>query len=392
MKRTFIFYLAMIISIIASGQNLINQNLQGNLPITATPTSSNEETKFTFVVQDKNIINNDLTRIMSIDNVVKLSESQGYKVTAYANPAEFSEFLTRNIPYQIIVDNSPTALTMATTRADMWSWDKYPTYSVYEQMMAYFASTYPSICDIDTILTATQSGNFKILVAHISDNVHSVENEPQFLYSSSIHGDETTGYYLMLRLINYLLSNYGTISKVTNLVNNVDIWICPSANPEGTYYNYSPAGSNVVNARRANLAGIDLNRNFPDPINGYNPDGNATQPETQGFIDFAYAHHFNMAANFHGGTEIMNYPWDSWTTAGNLNADAAWWERVCTAYVDTTRLTTPTYFTVLYADGVTEGGDWYVVSGGRQDYMNWVHKCREVTAELDATKLTETAH
>jgi len=342
-----------------------------------------------FNVKTKAQINDDLTNIMSIDKVKPVADGS-FDVVAYANSQEFNTFLTRNIPYEIIPKNSPKALNMATTVGQMSSWDRYPTYSVYEQMMANFAANYPSLCRIDTILSSTPSGNYKILVAKISDNVNVSENEPQVLYSSSMHGDETTGFYLMLRLIDYLLSNYGTIPQVTNIVSGVELWICPLANPDGTYYQSNPVGSTVANSRRGNLANIDLNRNYKDPRAGNHPDGNAWQAETQAFMDFATNHHFNLGANFHGGAELMNYPWDTWTSAGNPNADAAWWERVCTNYVTTARTITPYYMTDTYSDGVTSGGDWYVITGGRQDYMNYFHQCREVTIELDGVKTTAT--
>jgi PKD repeat protein len=352
--------------------------------------SDRGEIVFKFTVASKTQINQDLTNIISIDHVKTLPGGQGFEVRAYANTQEFQEFLTRNIPYEIIPKIQTKALTMATTVAAMTNWDAYPTYSVYEQMMANFAASHPAICKIDTIFSSTPSGNYRILAARISDNVNISENEPHFLYTSSIHGDETTGFILMLRLINYLLTNYGTLPKVTNLVNNTEIWICPLSNPEGTYYQSSPAGSTIANSRRENLAGVDMNRNYPDPRAGQNPDGNSWQPETQAFMTFAENHHFNMSANFHGGAEITNYPWDTWITTGNPNADSAWWERVCTAYVDSARLVTPTYFSDVVADGVSEGGDWYVITGGRQDYMNFYQHCREVTIELDVTKTTPT--
>ncbi|MCK9613066.1 MAG: PKD domain-containing protein [Bacteroidales bacterium] len=346
-----------------------------------------------FNVATKAEINNDLTQIMSIDYVKELSDGQGYEVRAYANMNEFQQFLTRNLPYEIVNKSSAKAVTMATTIAEMLNWDRYPTYSVYEQMLANFASTYPTLCDIDTILSPTPSGNYKILIAKISDNVNTAENEPQFLYSSSMHGDETTGYYLMLRLINYLLTNYGSITQVTNLVNGAEIWICPLANPDGTYYGSNPPGSEIVTSfggtRRGNQANVDLNRNYPDPSAGQHPDNNSWQPETIAFMAFANEHHFNMGANFHGGAEVMNYPWDTWETSDNPNADAAWWERVCTNYVTTARTVNSSYMS-SYPDGVTEGGDWYEITGGRQDYMNYFKQCREVTIELDFEKTTPT--
>jgi len=377
----FIFLLCITLGLPAQNPNTQKSNSKTN-------TNNNESVLIKFKVATKDQINNDLTHILSIDNVKTLGKGQGYEVTAYANPKQFKQFLTRHIAYQKINTDQAKTITMATTIAQMANWDRYPTYSVYEQMMANFAATYPGLCDIDTILSPTPSGNYRILVAKISDNVHTNENEPRVLLTSSIHGDETTGYILMLRLINYLLTNYGVLPKVTNLVNNVEIWINPMSNPEGTYYSSSPAGSTVATSRRGNFSNVDMNRNYPDPRAGQHPDGNSWAPETQAFMNFADLNHFNMSVNFHGGAEVVNYPWDTWLTTGNQNADRLWWEKVCTSYVDTARVTNSSYMTVVVSDGVTEGGDWYIITGGRQDYMNYYKHCREVTIELDATKTT----
>ncbi|HPS63424.1 MAG TPA: carboxypeptidase regulatory-like domain-containing protein, partial [Bacteroidales bacterium] len=37
-------------------------------------------------------------------------------------------------------------------------------------------------------------------------------------------------------------------------------------------------------------------------------------------------------------------------------------------------------------NGVTNGYAWYEINGGRQDYMNYYHHCREVTVEISAIK------
>ncbi|HOV11804.1 MAG TPA: M14 family zinc carboxypeptidase [Bacteroidales bacterium] len=393
MKKLTYCLILLFISFGLKAQNLETEKLQQASQIL----QSRGEIVIKFNVATKAQINDDLTNIMSIDNVKELPTGQGYEVRAYANQQEFNSFLSHNIPYEIIPRSVPKAITMATTVAQMANWDRYPIYSVYEQMMATFASNYPNLCDIDTILSPTPSGNYRILVARISDNVNTPENEPQLLFSSSMHGDETTGYYLMLRMINYLLTNYGSITQVTNLVNGAEIWICPLANPDGTYYNSSPVGSTIANSRRYNYNNKDLNRNYIDPRIG-DPSNSGDsynypiQPETYAFMDFADLHHFNFGANFHGGAEVMNYPWDTWTTSGNSNADRLWWEDICTDYVTTARQVSSSYMSdaEVAADGVTEGGDWYVITGGRQDYMNFYKHCREVTIELDDTKTTAT--
>jgi murein tripeptide amidase MpaA len=98
-----------------------------------------------------------------------------------------------------------------------------------------------------------------MLAIQISDNVGVDEDEPSFLYTSSMHGNELTGYVLMLRLIDEILKGYGTNSKYTYLVNEVDIWINPLANPDGAYIN---GDNSVSGATRYNANGVDLNRNF----------------------------------------------------------------------------------------------------------------------------------
>jgi hypothetical protein len=348
------------------------------------------EIEFKFRVDNKEMINKDLTRTISIEKVITLPEGQGFEVYAFASKAQFHEFLDLNIEYDIIDPFQLRSLKMAYTTAEMENWDAYPTYQVYEKMMASFAEKFPELCKIDTILSSTPSGNYKILAAKISDHPDESENEPQFLYSSTIHGNETAGYILMLRLVDYLLNNYSGSQQIKNLIDNVEIWICPLANPDGTYFKSDPPGNTISNAKRSNLLNVNLNRNYPDPELGPHPDGNIYQAETQAFMNFAGEHHFNMSANFHSGAELLNYPWDTWTTDENPNADAAWWEKVCTEYVDTSRLVNPIYMTSDFTDGVSEGGDWYVINGGRQDYMNYFKNCREVTIEIDNVSITET--
>jgi hypothetical protein len=196
-----------------------------------------------------------------------------------------------------------------------------------------------------------------------------------------MHGDETTGYVLMLHLIEYLLENYGVDDRITSMINSIDIWINPLANPDGTY-----AGGNnsVYGATRYNANFVNLNRNYPDPDDGPHPDGEAYQAETQAFMDFAESHNFSMSANFHGGSEVVNYPWDTWF---KLTADNNWWIQVCRQYADTAHSNSPEGYLTDLNNGITNGYAWYTISGGRQDYMNYEQHCREVTIELSEIKL-----
>jgi hypothetical protein len=344
--------------------------------------SQHPEKYFKFVEPNKEIINTKITTLVSIDKVIKDT------VWAYANQEEFEKFT--KLGYKVEDLTSPSflsakVLNMATDISQMANWNRYPTYTVYRNMMKKFEADYPTLCKLDSIGT-TVNGR-KLYVVKISDNVNEDEAEPEFFYTSTIHGDETTGYLLMLRLIDYLLSQYNIDPRIKSIVDNMAIYINPNANPDGTYY----AGNNTVSgSTRYNANDVDLNRNFPDPRVGNHPDGYSWQPETEAMMTFADLHHFNGAANFHGGIELANFPWDTWESIENKHADHNWYYTVSRAYADTVHKYSPSdYFTGM-DNGVTHGGDWYVVAGGRQDYMNYWHHCREITFEISDTKLLST--
>jgi hypothetical protein len=318
---------------------------------------------------------NALTKIISIDNV------KDGNVYAYASVKEFNRLQSRYnyILVQLPKPSELVKVAMANSSREVLDWNYYPTYTGYLQIMQDFATNYPSLCVIDTIGISIEGR--LIIAARISDNVGVDEDEPEFFYTSSMHGDETAGYVLTLHLIDYLLLNYGNDDRITNMVNSIDIWINPLANPDGTY----AGGNNSVNgATRYNANYVDLNRNYPDPADGPHPDGNQWQQETVAFMDFAESRSFVLSANFHGGAEVVNYPWDTWS---KLTADDAWWRLVSRKYADTVHENAPPGYMNFMNNGITNGYAWYRITGGRQDYMNYFQQCREFTLEISDTKL-----
>ena len=173
----------------------------------------------------------------------------------------------------------------------------YLTLAEYTTFMQNTATQYPSLCQLIQFGTSVQ-GN-PLYFMKISDNVTIQENEPEFRYLSSMHGDEVVGYDMCIRLIQLLTSQYATDTRIANLVNNMEIWICPLFNPDG-----------YLAHDRYNHNGADLNRNYPLPVGSQHPDGMAWQPETIALMDHSNAQSTNFSVNFHGGTVVTNYPWD----------------------------------------------------------------------------------
>jgi murein tripeptide amidase MpaA len=259
------------------------------------------EVCFSFDLENDDMMRK-LTAIISIDNVV------GKTVMAYANQEEFNQFLEFRIPYKIVPHSSdiPVEITMLgkDNLKDITDWNFYPTYDAYISMMYQFAIDYPDLCNVFSIGNSVQGR--QLVMAKISKNVNTREPEPQFLYTGTMHGDELAGYNFLLRMIDYLLTNYSVDPDVTYLLDNVEIWINPLSNPDGTY----KGGNNTVNSSvRYNANNVDLNRNYPDPEDGPHPDGKAWQPETIAFMQLAEQNNFVMAGNTHGGEEVINYPW-----------------------------------------------------------------------------------
>lgn len=359
MKKRFLFVLLLLVSVCVSAQE---KDLDAMM-------QQRNEYYFSFKLNADDDLSK-IARTISVDKV------DGDVVVAYANNLNFMEF--KKLGHDITLLTPPSLVEEhrmfdGNSRAT-YEWDSYPTYEAYEEMMFDFAQNHPDKCEIITL--GTLSSNRKILVAHINNGVS--DGKPKFLYTSTIHGDETTGYIMMLRLIDYLLENQ-TLPEVQNVLDNIDLFVCPNTNPDGTYH----GGNNTVNgATRANAQGIDMNRNFPDMNDGPHPDGNPYATETEWLMDFAQNYQFTMAANYHGGAEVMNYPWDNET---DLHVDDAWWQLVSREYADLCHQVNPNYMT-FKNNGITNGAQWYMIGGGRQDYMNYYHKCREVTIECSDTK------
>ncbi|MBN2639925.1 MAG: T9SS type A sorting domain-containing protein [Bacteroidales bacterium] len=362
--------------LLVSNNQLQAQNLPDSLAA-EKQLSQRGEVYFSFpakIITENPIEFDALSRYISID-----SKDDQY-VYAYANLYTFHRFLELGLSYHVL---TPPSLQCDTTRwktilKSISDWNYYPSYSEYITLMQQFAGKYPQLCTLDTIGTSVDGR--LLLFAHIRSRKSLPDDRPSFMYTSTMHGDETVGYVLMLHLIDYLLQNYGTNTQVTNLVDSLDIWINPLANPDGTY---AGGDASVAGATRFNANGVDLNRNYPDPVAGDHPDGNNWQPETKAFMDFASSHDFVVSANLHSGTEVVNYPWDTWQ---KRTADDAWWQYVSREYADTVHTYSPSgYFTDLN-DGITDGYDWYWITGGRQDYMNYFHHDREFTLELSMVK------
>lgn len=243
----------------------------------------------------------------------------------------------------------------------------YPSYEQITASLKSLAKSYPNIMSLFSLGKSVEGR--ELWMVKISDNVGVDELEPEFKYISSMHGDEITGRELTQMWIKDVLEGYGKDERITELVNNTEIYVMPSMNPDGS-----------KRRMRGNGNRVDLNRNFPDWTAREANNSAGRQPETQAIMNFQAERQFSLSANFHGGAVVVNYPWDS--TYERHPFDAL----VKGLSLDYSLLNPEMRSSRYFSDGVTNGADWYKVVGGMQDWSYVWHNDLQVTIELSNQK------
>jgi hypothetical protein len=195
-------------------------------------------------------------------------------------------------------------------------------------------------------------------------------NRPEFKYIANMHGDEIVGRDMMVKLIEDLASNYGKDPRITNILNTTQVYILQSMNPDGAAHQV-----------RENSHGTDLNRSFPDfttTDTTNTPDGR--EPEIQAVMKFEAEHHFKLSANFHGGAEVVNYPYDCQAQLFPLDSLA---ERLSLDYA---KRAPYIYNSTEFKNGITNGFAWYQVQGGMQDWSYHWYNDLQFTIEVTEVK------
>jgi g-D-glutamyl-meso-diaminopimelate peptidase len=158
----------------------------------------------------------------------------------------------------------------------------------------------------------------------------------EIFMNASHHAREHITTNLLMEMLDTYAFAYSNRSKVDNydvekILNKTTIWFVPMVNPDGVtlvqkgYKAVKNAklvlkinkGSTDFSAWKANIRGVDLNRQYdadwkhiccdpgkPAPQN-YRGPYPFSEPETQAMRDFTLAHHFQIAISYHSSGEII---------------------------------------------------------------------------------------
>ncbi len=207
----------------------------------------------------------------------------------------------------------------------------------------------------------------------ISNNPNQTQSKPRVFYNSLTHAREPMGMQQFIFYMWYLLENYATSEEIRYLVDNLELYFVPVANPDGYEYNhsYAPNGGGDWRKNRRNNGdgtwGVDLNRNYGYKW-GYDNNGSSpnpgdltyrgtaafSEPETQIVRDFCIEMGFRIAMNYHTYSNYLLYPW-SWQT--QISPDS------------TLQLTYADYFT--RQNGYLGGMPGTILYNTNGDSMDW---------------------
>jgi carboxypeptidase T len=140
-------------------------------------------------------------------------------------------------------------------------------YHTYDEMVAEIqkASTdHANITQLSSIGKTFEGRDIPVL--KISDNAATDEDEPEVLFTCNMHAREHLTTEMCLHIVQRFTDGYGSDQNVTNMVDNREIFVVPSLNPDGAEFDISGGEYQGWRKNRQpnddGTVGTDINRNF----------------------------------------------------------------------------------------------------------------------------------
>ncbi|GAA0999512.1 hypothetical protein GCM10009555_100640 [Acrocarpospora macrocephala] len=235
-----------------------------------------------------------------------------------------------------------------------------------------------------------------LMAVKISDNVAADENEPEVLFTAHQHAREHLTVEMAIYLLNLLTDNYGTDSRITDIVNGREIWIMPDLNPDGGEYDIATGSYRSWRKNRqpntgSSAVGTDLNRNWgyqwgccggssgTTSSETYRGPSAESAPEVKAVADFVRSRvvggvqQIKSTVDWHTYGELILWPYGYTTanTAPGLTQD----DRDAHAALGQNMASTNGYTP-------EQASDLYITDGSIDDWMWGVYKIFAYTIEM----------
>jgi len=154
-------------------------------------------------------------------------------------------------------------------------------------------------------------------------------SRPAVLYNALQHAREWIAVEVNRRLLRHFVDNYGKDEAVTQLVDAIELWFIPVANPDGYQFTFTEGRrlwrknmrDNNGDGEVGNGDGVDMNRNFDARWN-YDTEGSSgnmggetyrgpspgSEPEVKALQDLLKRVDFTFLINYHSAAQLILYP------------------------------------------------------------------------------------
>ncbi|OGC43801.1 hypothetical protein A2Y85_01125 [candidate division WOR-3 bacterium RBG_13_43_14] len=270
----------------------------------------------------------DLTRIDEKYNIDIAAARNGEWYDIVADQPMMNKILASGLPYEITVQSIEYQKEQVR--------GEYHSYDQVNQILRNLATTYPSICKLDSLPIRTYQGRW-LYGVKISDNPSIEEdNEPGFVIDALHHAREWATIEVVLFFADSICRAYASVPEIAAIVNNVELYCFPIINGDGFVYDYP--GQNMWRKNRepfGGATGTDPNRNYqgcgPDIAGNWGAvdEGQATHypsndvfcgayansgDETRALQSYIRSHTTHVNMTYHSYSELVMWGW-GWTTS-----------------------------------------------------------------------------
>ncbi|XP_077355563.1 carboxypeptidase M isoform X2 [Festucalex cinctus] len=273
---------------------------------------------------------------------------------------------------------------------------RYHSNREMERYLLQVNASNPDIAHLYSVGRSVAGQDLWVLALGVSPRRHTV-GIPEFKYVANMHGNEVLGRELLLQLVEDLVRGYrGNETWAAQILNSTRVHFLPTMNPDG----FDRAGTNChLSQGRFNGNGVDLNRNFPDAFTGLpaerDLDDANREAEVRAVIGWLKTETFVLSANLHGGALVASYAYDNSNGGGELVGQASLTPDD-DVFVHLAKVYSHNHASMHqggrcgdqgpFQEGITNGYQWYPLTGGMQDYNYVWAGCLEVTLEVSCCK------
>ncbi|XP_041638062.1 carboxypeptidase B2-like [Cheilinus undulatus] len=229
-----------------------------------------------------------------------------------------------NITHKVLQANTRALIEMQTMKDIRRDSNFHESYHSLEEIYVWINRTtqdHPTI--IKTILIGSSSENRPLHVLKLSMNNR--EDKKAMWIDCGIHAREWISPAFCLWFVQHSLSSYNVSQNITDILDNMDVYVLPVMNPDG--YSYTWTTNRMWRKNRSvgngsSCMGVDLNRNFDanwctegashNPCTstycGTSPE---SEPESKAVADFLRSHKdtIQLYLSIHSYSQLLLFPY-----------------------------------------------------------------------------------